>query len=789
MVRGSDGSYYATNLNAQVRLQFKDQQLIVIAPSGDRYVFGGGDARFETTRGTYAWYLTDVQSLTGRKTHLAWAKNGSGRRFLETVLYGGIGDDYQYQIDFSYEPTDYLFVSYLSGVESTLDRRVHAVTVRTKNGAGGSFDERWHYTLAYQQDKLGPGFFLTEVDQTYASGESAPPFRFGYRQAADGLATRSFQRATALEPMLSQFGQDVIQSNVSALVDIDQDGRPDLEERGGNSILQQTDKGYVVVPLGPMPKGASPLCRRAPSRFNLPRTLVEGMDGSDAVRVLGIQPNSVHTGTQIDLCERDGTVVGTQALAGYWQPSANVKLVDLNRDHQPDLIRVERAMYTVLPNISEKNGLAFDVPRGGLLSPPFTPSASYVQDMNGDGIPDLVARTNTIVTVWLGTGDYNFLTEGQSYELRSRSGLMVTGLDGFNFNFLDANRDGLSDLLLTRGTSFFLFVNDGLTFKEVAFPALNGLGTGASPPVVADLTGTGNTSVTITFRGQVVALELDDPGVGLLASVDDGRGNLLQLTYGRGPAAAGGRQRHSVLQSLTVNTTGQDAMRYSYSYLGPTVHSRGKFFLGYGEVTRSDPQQVTSMTLLNDDDVTGVALSSSTAETLTPSVSRYVVNAYEARTYLNVPWMRMTSARTGWANGNGSQTLEERTDYLTYDNEVCPTQVQTTKEAGKLTTITTRASVDKLADALHCLPDTVTTVIDARSDLQEQTHFARNGVGLPVSIERVGSDGGLTLQSIAYNDDFTIAAITKPGRGTVTFGYDPTTHLLLRMVSPDRSRT
>src|SRR3954470_14865151 len=71
-------------------------------PDGSRWTFGG-TSRVATGLGTYAWYLTDVVSVSGRQAHLTWTSNDGGRLFLTQAQYGGVGSNYQYQIDFTYE--------------------------------------------------------------------------------------------------------------------------------------------------------------------------------------------------------------------------------------------------------------------------------------------------------------------------------------------------------------------------------------------------------------------------------------------------------------------------------------------------------------------------------------------------------------------------------------------------------------------------------------------------------------------------------------------------------------
>src|SRR5437660_671352 len=99
--------------------------------------------------------------------------------------------------------------------------------------------------------------------------------------------------------------------------------------------------------------------------------------------------------------------------------------------------------------------------------------------------------------------------------------------------------------------------------------------TRARPPVFVDLAGSGNTEAVVERLGHASSIGLDTPGTGLLQSADDGKGTVLRFAYGRAPAAAGERQRHALLSSLTVESSGYDAVTYSYGYQAPAVHSVG----------------------------------------------------------------------------------------------------------------------------------------------------------------------------------------------------------------------
>jgi RHS repeat-associated protein len=784
MVHGSDGYWYPAGFSASVRVEQLADRLVAYLPDGSTWSFA---ERFDTTRGTYAWYLTNATDLSGHQTQLTWAQNPSGRRFLSSVRWGGTGVDFQYEADFDYDALPELFVSWQPGVELTLDRRVRAVTIRTHNATSGSFDERWHYGLVYQSDGLGPASFLVEIDQTFVSGETAPPVKYGYRRAIDQLPSRAFQRVPALDPVIKAFGQDVIQGKNATQLDIDHDGRVDLEEQSRYALLQQTDKGWATVELPPAPAGALQACRRAPSRYNLPRTLAQLSATGDAVQVVSLAPNAVHTFTTLDVCSRDGAKLTEQLLTGDWQLGKNVRLVDIDRDRQPDLIRVGFGMYTVLPNQSSASGFQFGAPVQGLLQPAIQPTVSWVQDVNGDGLPDLIARTSSQVLVWYGQGSFQFAGEAQVFDLMTRSGVPFVSLDQYDFSFVDVNKDGLTDLLLTKGMYLFLLTNDGYRFQETPIPALSNVAQTASHPVIADLAATGNAQVSLTMSGGAWSLDLDDAATGLMVSADDGRGTLLSFDYARAPAASGSYQRHAVLNTVTIASTGYDTVTYSYSFAGPRVHSLGRFLLGFDTVSRMGPLGSESMSFLNDDDVQGLWTQKTDRDAMSPAVVRFGERSYEAAQYAGLPWLRVTSERGGFTDATASTAIADRTDYLSW-SDLCPASTVHTSAPGTLTTTTSIATVVGLGKHLHCLPERVVTDgrhADARLDFHEEKHFVRNDAGLVTSAESVAPGGTLVLQNVEYNADSTIARILQPGRGATSFAWDPSTHLLAQVTAAD----
>lgn len=554
--------------------------------------------------------------------------------------------------------------------------------------------------------------------------------------------------------------------------------------------MRRTDSGFVVDPLPPPAANAWSGCRLPASWQNPPRHLAELRSSDSDTEVIDLEPSI--TSTDAYVCARDGSLLSHLVLDGDWSLGETTRLVDVDRDFQPDLVRVGFGFYQIRPNQSTPAGFDFGPPVSGTLSPAFTPTSVWVQDFNGDGLPDLVARDSATFTVWFGEGNFQFAPTGQTFDLRDPTGVSVANLDDYTYRFVDANRDGLTDLLLVQNSDFYLFVNNGYYLQQVPIPALSGLAVDATSPLFADLSGAGNDALTVVVGAQALSLALDEPGTGLLSSADDGKGTVLSFDWQRAPAVAGEFHRQVVLAQLTVTSTGDGSAAYQYAYGAPRIHSVGRFLVGFQQVTRTAPTAADATTFLQDDDVAGVVSTSTHADQLTPDVMTFEAHDYDEQRFAGLRWLRPKSLRRGDQSLNGSVTLEHRTDWVAWDADFCAAKVTTTDARGTLTVEDTRADVSALANNLHCLiaAEVQTGVhADARLNFRHEEHAERNAVGLVWHTTKVGALGTLTMQTISYNPDWTVASVSSPATGTSTFAWDAKSHLLKEVDAFDGTRT
>ncbi|NMO18195.1 hypothetical protein HPC49_11215 [Pyxidicoccus fallax] len=786
MVRGTDGRWYPLGLSTPVRVEAgAGDTYVAYLPDGSRWTFGGV-ARVLTPQGTYAWYLTQVETATGRKTKLEYEANASGRLFLQHAWYGGVGDDFQYRVDLAYEPVPVAFVDYRARVPLRLDRRVSDVTVSAKHASTGVFASRWTHALSYTQDGLGPAFWLDSVQQTFASGAQPPAVTYAYASATSTLQVTAPRPVPAFDQVMQDYSAAVALPSYSTPLDSQEDGRADLESQRDFSLIVQGDSGYTYQPLPPAPADVDWNCRPAADPNNLPRTLARMKASSPDYQVVTMNYQDALGQTQLTLCRRDGKPLYRTSLPDQWDLGSTRRLVDLNRDRQPDLVQVYWGGYQVVPNQSTATGFAFGSPITGALQLEFMPEALWVHDFNGDSVADLVVRFGSLLMVYPGKGGFQYEAEPVVYPAESWG--MPVDLTGYSLSFVEANGDGLSDVVLSNPYGAFLFVNAGDRLVERAVPGLAALGPDAGFPLVQDVTGSGNTEVLFTGLGQAYSLALNAPGTGLMSFADDGRGTRLHFRYARAPAVPGVGQRNAVLDTLKVESTGEDSVTYRYEYTAPKVHSVGRFLLGYGQVSRWDLQVTREMDFLFTDIAPGLPLGSRTRDLHAAQVESFTASEYADDTFQGLPWKRLSAEVRGWRSEDGTQTLSERTEYLEYAANVCPSRVRVTTAHGTLVREQERANPAGLVNHLHCLTGRLVqtgTHTDASLNFQHEGVVQHNAVGLVESVLSVGAGQSLMLQEVRYRPDSTLDWMSAPGRGVTSFEYEPGTRLLRQVTAPD----
>ncbi len=783
---GTDGAYYPVGYNAPVRLQPVGGGWEATNAEGTRYLFEAADA-VTNGSGTYRWMMSRVENTFGERTVLTWQRNASGRPFLARAEYGGRAGFPEYRVDVSYTALPKPFTDYRSNYPMQLDRRADHVTISAWLHDEARYQPRWTYTLEYLESPTGPAYYLSAITKTYHSGESDPPVTYQWVLAEEQLGAAALTPIPELDTYLAANGGDAIQPDRVSILDGDRDGRIELERPYDGALLRQTETGWIEEPLPPPDGTENPLCRPPPSSSNAPRLLARMRPGGTEPQV--VVTRAVGANTSLLICDRAGHALYLATISGQFHLGANTRLVDLNRDLKPDIIRVFRGGYEVLENTSTETTFSFVRRPARPLAPAFNPSTTWINDMNGDGIADIVSRYPTGLVIWSGTGRFENLSAGQLFSFVTSTNNQLTNLNSFQLTFTDVDMNGLMDVLLSQGSSLYLFTNRGDHFRQAAVPGFTSIGWAFGYPVAADLEGHGEEQAVLVQGTHAFALTLTAPEAGLMREADDGKGSRIEFAYERAPATPGIDRRPSLLSSLTMHNAGYDTISYRYDYDEPFFHSAAQFLVGFGRVRKDAPQSVEEVEMFNDDDISGAVTGTRLVDARVPGLAQTTERTLEEGSFAGVRLVRAATETDGWMGDLGTVTAKT-TEYLAYERGRCATETRTTSRHGTLLRTLVLSDVAGLDPDLHCLHG------HERVEGQHPGHpeldfvhvleLERNTLGQITSITNMGAGSDpILMQEVGYDAQHRVASVSHPGRGTTAINYDPATGRLLDVTMPD----
>ena len=789
--RAKDDFFYPKGISAKIKLQKVDNSWVALAGDGTTYRFDPG---VETTQGTYSWLLSDVTTLVGDRTSLNYEQNESGRHFLKQVHYGGRQSQYQYEIEVEYEPIGQLLSSYVSGDRVVLDQRVAYVHVKSRHGGNGEFTRRYHYELEYKESPLGPAFYLVSITKVYASGSAEPAITYTYDYGKTYLENEEtvFIKSEELSKYLDNNGILAFQPSRSTQTDIEEDGLIDLEHHLDYSLWRQTSNGWVKESLPAESGDENPVCRQNMEEYNTPRTLVR-MTADSEPEVFAVVFDIMTYESTLLICHRSGVERGQTTLMDNWSLDSNTRLTDLDGDHRPDLIRSYPGGYALAKNLSKNGQYQFEEQLYYSFQPVVYPHTTWLHDMNGDSIVDLVVRSDGgKLTIWHGRGQGVFEETGAVWNLYLPHNLIISDLTQYELAFIDVNKDGLKDILLQRDRGLWLFTNRGNHFEWVDVPGIEDLGDEVTFPVVADLTGSGEEQAAVVFRGQAYTFSFTQPKTGMLVEADDGKGTRIEFRYGRSSAHPGLRKRAVVLSDMLVESSGTTPTEYQYAYESPVYHRKAKFFVGFAKTQKMSPYLREEVELHHDDDLTGILLKSSTVDERT-GLKQFSENNYQQDlSYKGIRWWRLADTTTGVESLKDGKSISFKTVYGEYQREFCPTNVFQTTIHGKLETTNELAAPKKLDQDLHCMSEY--TYIDgthenSEYDFHYTSKLKHNDLGQVEKIWSIADNNSLLLQHVEYDELNRIHRISRPGQGSTEIGYHPQTGQLNFFIAPDKTET
>lgn len=488
-------------------------------------------SRQETSRGTYRWLVRSVDDGLGHRVEYDYEEDG-GHSYLTAIRYQLHASGYENAVRFEYEPRPDPFTDYGYGQGVTCRKRLSVVRSEAGCGAGCTRTIR-RYELVYSGRTQS---FLDTVRGYGENGEALPPVTLRYVDAGPPGEQRAGQRKLA---------GAALRGGAAQFEDLNADGLPDLVIGSASSgwSWQRNVGGGLFEEARPL--GKSPDVRLSDTTRGVVLLDVDGDGYRDVVR---LEPRGFaffgggyreESGEYKGFSPVQRVDVGASVTGFDWSAAEN-RVMDLNGDGRTDVLQVRAGRATALLNLPGNDGAGtrFAVKDLGALPSDVlsafndTSGMFSIQDMNGDGAMDLVmdemARVSgrpSYVRVWYGLGSGKYLASRR---------FVAPAASGDKSFLVDVNDDGYVDVVRLVGSQVRTWLNAG---DETFAAAQAGTGAIRTPSGIAyegvlDVDGDGAVDhVFVADDGTLTYTPLTTPHHGLLKTIDNGMGKVIEITY------------------------------------------------------------------------------------------------------------------------------------------------------------------------------------------------------------------------------------------------------------------
>jgi RHS repeat-associated protein len=525
LVRLSNGDYRFENESSFMRFRrIAGGGWEAHTPDGLRYLFGESEnARVDNHRGIFRWELERMVDTHGNELKYSYLHDGE-YAYPREIRYNfgantGGGAVYN-TVVFNYEPRP----------DTYTDRRSGA-PIRV--GLRGTDIQMWAlgklvraYQFSYEPERsTGKYSLLNQVRQVGDDGVSTlPPHSFTYTQ---------FDATTSAVVPMQNIPPVALTNPDADLVDINADGLPDLVYTPADGqhrfYLNRGHGRWQVEPVLPQNSPAE--------RLSNPNVRMADVNGDGAVDLM-VKAGTTADAPFYYYRNQGGREWQQGDRVDFGPPPAfdlndpTVQLFDVDNDKRIDVVWSvsERLKIWLAREGSWSQTADFDVP-----APAAGEAASFADpkvklfDMNGDRMLDLVLVRDGQVVVWAhnGNGDYD---QAETI-LNPPTGV---GAEESTIQVDDLNNDGLGDLVLVgnRRVTYWLNLGDGSLSDPIVIentPAYNAQETAVR---LADIDGDGASELVFSSAAGMEYVDFstrEQPF--LLRSVDNGLGRTIHITY------------------------------------------------------------------------------------------------------------------------------------------------------------------------------------------------------------------------------------------------------------------
>ncbi|MCA9514459.1 MAG: VCBS repeat-containing protein [Myxococcales bacterium] len=487
--------------------------------------------------GVFRYAMVTMEDVYGHHIDYTWDDSyGAGTTSLPAKIAWGHdkSGSANYEVRFSYEDrTDWLSNA-SGGFEEVTDARLDEIAVY----AHGTAIRR--YDLKYDDYETSGGFsrlsqvLLLAVDDTPFVGSST----FKYSRALGAICADD----TCDKPYVTEMGtiDAVLNTGDATLVDINGDALPDIIDSSQNgqphrifiNTLHADGSQAFAAPYD------SALGTQTGHDLSSVQVQVLDANGDGFADVMNASTGDIlfNTGagdwsSKVNVWPQDDS-----GLPSSEASLAALRFMDFDNDHRIDLIGSTGTGNGNTTTIYRNMGDGFAVASGTEdLETGFDGGATELNDFNGDGLLDAVKVGQSQVTYQLNLG------WGRWSETRTAGNFSFTAQEAIDAELEDMNGDGLADLVLVGSDQVQIWINrNGRDFDAspqvlTSASVVGGIPTKGTNTVVlmADMNGNGTSDIVWITPGEPVrSLELYPVKPNLISEIDNGLGTQMTVVYG-----------------------------------------------------------------------------------------------------------------------------------------------------------------------------------------------------------------------------------------------------------------
>ena len=593
--------------------------------SGTVYTFGTTTASRQTdpdnSAKVHKWLLDEIRDTSGNSMVYEYYKD-QGQIYPYKIKYTQNGTSSPiFEVEFFRENAIASLKSYALGFAVTTAYRISEIQAK--------INDSWvaKYALAYIAGDSTNRSLLSSITET-GKGEqgnsiSLPPTRFGYQTLSTSQKTWSqYGSSYAPGPFTiggtNDYGVRFGETNGDGLIDVLRNENQVFiveavyENSGNNTWIENFGMDY--------PSGEEIIFGGGAIDYGV-RVFDANGDGlTDLVR------SKLGTSTRVYINNGNGTgwtassswVVPAYFVSSNGLTDYGVNFGDVNGDGLIDMVQALSGSTTAV-YINNANGTGWTVKSSYSVPQYFSDGTKdlglRIEDINGDGLADLIRARAASRNIYINKGDGTGWTEDSNWSI-VQDFINSTDEDT-GTRLADINGDGLMDLIrmhLNGGTTTAVYINRGNTWSTdsswsipAPFAVNNGLDAGTR---LGDINGDGLTDLMRNDNVHTQSFYNQAEVVDLLTSVTEYSGGIVTAVYkGTGEyvdtgSSAGIYNRDVPFIIQTVNaiakndrfgaiaTTTYDYYGADFYYKNQTEHK----FSGFKTIVRTDPLSFVTKT-------------------------------------------------------------------------------------------------------------------------------------------------------------------------------------------------